>query len=198
MKGSRGKDEGQRHSADAPQESSRNTILVFLVLATILLAVSVLSGIHINLPQRSRTASLQKNPDTYVWITGSSSLPEGLYLFTPELLHDKFPGLLPPVSNTSSITDTGHKVFAIQYQERAPKVVSLPPPVANIFFRPISVNRADKNILSTLPEIGPVLAERIVQRRTEKGPFRSVDELLQIPGIGPGKLAQLLEYVLFD
>jgi hypothetical protein len=170
----RNKEEGRPHSADAHQEkTSLNTILVFLVLATILLAVSVLSSININFPQRSDSAALQNKPDTYVWITGSSSLHEGLYLFGP-------------------------RVYAIQYKGGTPEMVSLPPPLANIFFRPISLNRADKNILSTLPGIGPVLAERIVQQRTEKGPIRSANELLQIPGIGPGKLAQLLEHILFD
>jgi hypothetical protein len=195
----RNKEEGRPHSADAHQEkNSLNTILVILVLATILLAVSVLSSININFPQRSGSAALQNKPDTYVWITGSSSLHEGLYLFSPELLKDKFPGLLLPVADTSSMPDTGPRVYAIQYKGGTPEMVSLPPPLANIFFRPISLNRADKNILSTLPGIGPVLAERIVQQRTEKGPIRSANELLQIPGIGPGKLAQLLEHILFD
>jgi len=198
MKRSRGKEGGYLPSAGEPQgKSSPDTILVFLVLATILLAVSFFSSFHFYFPRRGEKTSPGHKSDTYVWITGSSTLREGLYLFTPEQLKE-FPSLLPPAVEKTGITDSEQRVLAIQYSGDYPEIVNLPPEVANIFFRPISVNRAGKNILSTLPGIGPVLADRIVQRRKEKGPFRSIDEILQIPGIGPGKLAQLLEYILID
>jgi competence ComEA-like helix-hairpin-helix protein len=199
MKRSRGKEGVHRHPAGEPQEkSSPDTILVFLVLATILLAVSALSSFHLDFPPTEEITSPEHKPDTYVWITGTSTLREGLYLFTPEQLKEEFPGLLPPDAEEAGINGSEQRVLAIQYNGDYPEVVNLPPEVANIFFQPISVNRADKNILSTLPGIGPVLADRIVQRRKEKGPFRSVDEILQIPGIGPGKLAQLHEHILID
>jgi len=79
-----------------------------------------------------------------------------------------------------------------------PQPVNLPPAVANIFFEPISINRAGKEILSTLPGIGPMLAERIVLRREAKGPFRSKDELLHISGIGPKKFARLVDTIILD
>jgi competence protein ComEA len=37
------------------------------------------------------------------------------------------------------------------------------------------------------------LASAIVQYRDQNGPFQSVDELLEVPGIGPTRLAQLRE-----
>lgn len=49
---------------------------------------------------------------------------------------------------------------------------------------PVDINTADVLQLQTLPGIGPVLAERIVQYREEHGPFQSVEELLQVKGIG--------------
>jgi DNA uptake protein ComE-like DNA-binding protein len=43
-----------------------------------------------------------------------------------------------------------------------------------------------------------MLAERIVRRRGDKGPFRSKDELLHITGIGPNKLARLIDSIILD
>jgi competence protein ComEA len=56
---------------------------------------------------------------------------------------------------------------------------------------PIPLNSASAAELESLPRIGPALAERIVQWRTDNGPFRLVDELLQVPGIGEAILAGL-------
>ncbi|WP_324278204.1 ComEA family DNA-binding protein [Blastococcus brunescens] len=46
-----------------------------------------------------------------------------------------------------------------------------------------------------MPGIGPVLAQRIVDHRTRQGPFGSVDELDDVPGIGPAIAAELAELV---
>jgi competence protein ComEA len=56
---------------------------------------------------------------------------------------------------------------------------------------PIDLNQADEAQLQELPGIGPALAAAIVEHRIDHGPFRSVDELLDVTGIGPSKLAQL-------
>ncbi len=56
---------------------------------------------------------------------------------------------------------------------------------------PLDLNRAGPAELDALPGIGPVLAGRIVAHRTAHGPFRTVDELLAVPGIGPRSLERL-------
>ena len=53
---------------------------------------------------------------------------------------------------------------------------------------PVDINTADVRQLQTLSGVGPVLAERIVQYREEHGPFQSVEELLQVKGIGEATL----------
>lgn len=58
----------------------------------------------------------------------------------------------------------------------------------------IDLNRADQATLETLPGIGPVLASSIIQFREEQ-PFRSVDDLQLVSGIGEKRLAAIREFV---
>lgn len=62
--------------------------------------------------------------------------------------------------------------------------------------RAIDINRATAEELQQLPGIGPVLAGRIIAHRDRHGPFRSVEDLLAVTGIGPKLLEQLHPYVL--
>ncbi len=55
----------------------------------------------------------------------------------------------------------------------------------------VSLNSATKAELDSLPGVGPVTADKILQYRQEHGGFRSVDELLAVKGIGPKKLEAL-------
>ncbi|GGU74101.1 DNA-binding protein [Streptomyces cavourensis] len=56
---------------------------------------------------------------------------------------------------------------------------------------PLSLSTATKEQLETLPGVGPVLAQHIIDHRTESGGFRSVDELRQVSGIGDRRFADL-------
>jgi competence protein ComEA len=60
---------------------------------------------------------------------------------------------------------------------------------------PISLNTATTDQLDTLPGVGPVLAQHIVDYRTQHGGFRSVDELRQVNGIGDRRFADLRNLV---
>jgi competence protein ComEA len=61
----------------------------------------------------------------------------------------------------------------------------------------IDVNTASASQLEALPGVGPVLAERIVAHRTEHGPFLSVEDLLDVPGIGEAKLNQMRDAISY-
>lgn len=63
---------------------------------------------------------------------------------------------------------------------------------------PLDLNRATVQELTTLPGIGEVLAQRIVDYREAHGPFRSVEELIAVEGIGEGKLEKLRELVTVE
>ena len=60
----------------------------------------------------------------------------------------------------------------------------------------VRVNVAAVHEIEQLPGVGPVLAARIVDHRDHHGPFTTVEDLLDVPGIGEGKLASLRESVL--
>ena len=60
---------------------------------------------------------------------------------------------------------------------------------------PIDLNAATAAQLDALPGVGPVLAARIVAWRGAHGRFTSVDELRQVGGVGPKKLADLAPLV---
>jgi competence protein ComEA len=59
----------------------------------------------------------------------------------------------------------------------------------------VALNSADLAALDTLPGVGPVLAQRILDWRTQHGRFTSVDELGEVSGIGEKLLAQLTPLV---
>ncbi len=56
---------------------------------------------------------------------------------------------------------------------------------------PIDLNTASPELLAELPGIGPVKAEAIVERRRQRGPYRTVDELEDVRGIGPKTVDRL-------
>ena len=55
----------------------------------------------------------------------------------------------------------------------------------------VNLNTATLDQLETLPGIGPALGQRIIDYREQHGPFRSVDDLLNVSGIGEKRLADL-------
>jgi len=60
----------------------------------------------------------------------------------------------------------------------------------------IDLNRCGYYDLEALPGIGPALADRIIAFRDSLGPFQNADELLQVKGIGPAKLALIKDRVI--
>jgi competence protein ComEA len=59
----------------------------------------------------------------------------------------------------------------------------------------INLNSATSDQLDTLPGVGPSTAKAIISYRNRKGPFGKVEDLLNVPGIGPSKLAALRDQV---
>jgi len=61
---------------------------------------------------------------------------------------------------------------------------------------PLDINRATAEEFATLPGIGPDLARRIVAYREKHGPFKRVEDLLAIRGIGRKKWRAIRDYIV--
>jgi competence protein ComEA len=60
----------------------------------------------------------------------------------------------------------------------------------------INVNTATAGQLQLLPRVGPALAARIVEFRTQNGPFKAPEELMRVKGIGEKSFTLLEPYVV--
>jgi competence ComEA-like helix-hairpin-helix protein len=61
--------------------------------------------------------------------------------------------------------------------------------------RPVNLNSATSEQLQQVPGIGPATAGKILQMRKTYGPFRSVDDLLAIRGLGAKRLERMRKYL---
>ena len=59
----------------------------------------------------------------------------------------------------------------------------------------IDINRAEPWLLEALPGIGEVLAQRIADYRSENGPFRRIEDLLKVSGIGPATFENIKGHI---
>jgi competence protein ComEA len=61
--------------------------------------------------------------------------------------------------------------------------------------RPVDLNTAGEKALLSLPGVGPSTAKAILAHRAASGSFRTVDDILQVKGIGPKKLEAMRPYL---
>jgi competence protein ComEA len=82
-----------------------------------------------------------------------------------------------------------------------PRRGEAPPPAAGagaagaVASGPVDLNRATAEQLDGLPGVGPATAKAIIDHRTRNGRFRTVDDLLEVRGIGDAKLEALRDLV---
>ncbi|AAM24182.1 MAG: DNA uptake protein [Caldanaerobacter subterraneus] len=62
----------------------------------------------------------------------------------------------------------------------------------------VNINTATKEELQTLPGIGPVTAERIIEFRETKGPFKKIEDIMNVPRIGPKMFEQIKDKITVD
>jgi len=61
--------------------------------------------------------------------------------------------------------------------------------------QPVNINTANSEQLQQVPGIGPATAQKILQMRKSYGPFKSVDDLLAIRGLGEKRLNKMRKYL---
>ncbi|MGH7236700.1 MAG: ComEA family DNA-binding protein [Nitrospiraceae bacterium] len=114
-----------------------------------------------------------------------------LWIGWPTQGPDLEPGETAPASSPqTSQTSTPGPLSA---HEPAPPALAAP---ATKRVSRLDINRATIEELQHLPGIGEVLARRVIERRTAHGPFRTVDELREVTGIGDKRLERLRPLVV--
>ena len=92
-------------------------------------------------------------------------------------------------------------IYCIRNDNREPvccEIVNEEPSLSNIMpdnSGLININTASREELCTLPGIGEILAQRIINHRKVHGRFESLDALLNVEGIGKGKLESIIDYI---
>lgn len=59
----------------------------------------------------------------------------------------------------------------------------------------VNINTASQEELESLPGIGPALARQIIAYRTVNGPFKSIEDILDVPGIGPKTFEKIKDLI---
>ena len=59
----------------------------------------------------------------------------------------------------------------------------------------ININTASVEELDSLPGIGPTIAQRIIDYRDENGPFQTIEDILNVSGVGPSTFEQIKDLI---
>jgi competence protein ComEA len=94
--------------------------------------------------------------------------------------------------NLAEPVQDGMQILVMGRGETAAVAVATPSTPAETV---IDLNSADQTALEAVPGIGPVKAAAIIATRTELGAFASVEQLLEVSGIGPATLEAIRPYI---
>lgn len=118
-------------------------------------------------------------------------------------------GLLPDADagaiNLAAFLEDGQQIWVPtgldepdlgQKRGTVPEMPDEDPPESTPDLRyPININTATQSELESLPGIGSVIAQRIIEYRLEFGPFKKIEEIKAVNGIGDAKFDQVKDYI---
>jgi competence protein ComEA len=93
------------------------------------------------------------------------------------------------------VLSTAGLALSLERAADGPAPSALPSADTDISVR-IDLNRATAAELESLPAVGPRRAQAIISDREERGPFRSIEDLDRVPGIGNGTIARIRGYLI--
>lgn len=105
--------------------------------------------------------------------------------------------------NLAAVLEDGQKIYVPHVSEpvaslslpRTPRDESRPQKAVGLPPHSINLNRANVDELQQLPGVGPATARSIIEYRKTAGGFRKVEDLLNVRGIGPKKFAKMKPYL---
>jgi competence protein ComEA len=105
--------------------------------------------------------------------------------------------------NRALLLGDGDYIFIPRLDEEIPNIarnapVNLSGDSENFYNYPLNINEADQLALESLPGIGPAKAADIIAYRQMIGSFTSLEDLLDVSGIGPSTLDSLQDYLICE
>jgi competence protein ComEA len=154
-------------------------------------------------PVRGATTPSTAPEEVVVDVSGAVVRPGLVRLRTGARVADAVAAAGGPAPGANLTTLNQARVLADGEQVRVPREGEPPPPPPPVpsssagspALVPVDLNRATTDELDVLPGVGPATAAAIVSWREENGGFRRVEDLLEVPGIGPARLERLRPHV---
>jgi competence protein ComEA len=171
--------------------------LAGFIIVGVLLGVGVL--MLVTQPPRGEPVILLPAPTEapiMVYVSGEVNQP-GLYTLPPNSRIDdaiEAAGGFTTLANSSSLNlakfiEDGEQIDVpgLIIPDAIVREPGLEQPASNL----VDINLATLEQLDTLPEIGPITAQNIIDYRKANGPFGRIEDILDVPGIGPKTFDQL-------
>lgn len=109
------------------------------------------------------------------------------------LLNDGQQLYVPAVSPTAAAPTQNAAADASQPPTTPQPPAATPPPAAPS--GPVNINTASQAQLESLPRIGPAIAQRIIEYRTLRGPFTTIEQIKNVKGIGEATFNAIKDYI---
>ncbi|HUE97706.1 MAG TPA: ComEA family DNA-binding protein [Anaerolineales bacterium] len=97
--------------------------------------------------------------------------------------------------NLAALLEDGEKLDIPYLEGASPIIVTPGPTVIAVTTELVNINTASADELDSLPSIGPTLAQRIIEYREQNGPFINIEDIINVPGIGPGNYERFKDQI---
>jgi competence protein ComEA len=186
------------------------TFLGLAASAAILLVISPPRGESIQLPPTPTAGSIA------VYITGAVNSPGVVYLPRQSRILNAIEaagGLTSDADfetiNPAARINDGERITIYSQSSQATRAVLTSTASGNInrtragtalptVSYPININTASQQDIESLPNIGPAKASQIITYRQQNGPFKTINDIQNVPGIGPVTFEKLKDLITVD